>query len=194
MREGKGGPARLSVGVVAGAHGVHGVLRVHLHDPASATLAPGLRVWLERAAAPAIARESAVERVDPVPGARGRLRVALLGVRDRDAALALRGCELSIEREAVPPLGEGEYWLADTIGLPVVRMREGAAQPLGTIVGLTTNGAQDLFEIEVARAHGRKLAWLLPVLPQFVIAVEPARVVVDPPRGMVPDELEEPES
>src|SRR5687768_16007010 len=41
-------------------------------------------------------------------------------VVDRNAAEALRGTLLSVPRETLPPLAEGEYYHADLLGLAVV--------------------------------------------------------------------------
>jgi 16S rRNA processing protein RimM len=41
-------------------------------------------------------------------------------ITDRNAAEAARGAELTVSRDALPPLGEGEYYHADLIGLPCI--------------------------------------------------------------------------
>jgi 16S rRNA processing protein RimM len=132
------------VGYVSGSHGVRGMLRVHLHDPRSGALAPGRRVALRRDGRTLATHE--VRQLDPVPGKPGHLRVALAGVPGRDEADALRGCELLVARRDLPALADDEFYLADAIGLSVVRQSDQRA--LGTIVGLTSNGVQDLFEVE----------------------------------------------
>jgi len=176
----------LVVGYVAGSHGVRGVLRVHLHDPGSHALEPGRRVTLRRDGRALATHE--VRQVEPIPGKAGHLRVALAGVPGRDEAEALRGCELLVARHELPALAEDEFYLVDAIGLPVVRERDG--QALGTIVGLTSNGAQDLFEVEHRGADGRVSSWLLPVLPHHVVEVSKTQVLVDLPLGLLPTELE----
>ena len=180
------GAALLVVGYVAGPHGVRGAVRVHLHDPDSAALEPGRRVTLRREGRAPTAHE--VRQADPVPGKPGRLRVTLTGVADRDQAEALRGCELLVDREELPALADDEFYLADAIGLPVVREHDGRA--LGTIVGLTSNGVQDLFEVEHRGVDGRARPWLLPVLPEFLVEVSDERVLVDLPLGLLPEDLE----
>jgi 16S rRNA processing protein RimM len=179
------GASLLLVGYVAGSHGVRGVVRVHLHDPSSQALEPGRRVTLRRDGRALATHE--VRAVDRAPGKSGHLRVALVGVPGRDEAEALRGCELLVDRHELPALADDEYYLVDAIGLPVVRARDG--RPLGTIVGLTTNGAQDLFEVEHRGTDGRVGTWLLPVLAHHVVEVSD-RVLVDLPLGLLPEELE----
>lgn len=43
----------------------------------------------------------------------------LAGVNDRDAAEALRGATLALERAQLPPLEEDEYYLCDLVGAKV---------------------------------------------------------------------------
>jgi 16S rRNA processing protein RimM len=180
------GGSLLVVGYVAGAHGVRGAVRVHLHDPRSPSLEPGRRVVLRHGGRTIGTHE--VGRVDPVPGKPGRMRVTLLGVPGRTEAEALRGCELLVDRGELPELADDEFYLADAIGLPVARQHDERA--LGTIVGLTSNGAQDLFEVEYRGADGRARTWLLPVLPDFLVEMTDARVLVDLPQGLLPEDLE----
>ncbi|HVI97850.1 MAG TPA: ribosome maturation factor RimM [Sphingomonas sp.] len=66
-------------------------------------------------------------------------------IADRNAAEALRGTQLTVPRTALPPLGEGEYYHVDLIGL-AVRTEDGT--PAGTVVAVENFGAGDLIEVE----------------------------------------------
>lgn len=66
-------------------------------------------------------------------------------IADRTAAEARRGTELSVPRGALPPLGEGEYYHADLIGLPVLCTN---GETLGVVVAIENFGAGDVLEIE----------------------------------------------
>jgi 16S rRNA processing protein RimM len=57
------------------------------------------------------------------------------GVDDRDAALALRGARLEVERRLLPPLAPGEYYLVDLVGADVL----GPAGPVGVVTGIATH-------------------------------------------------------
>ena len=72
-------------------------------------------------------------------------------VSDRNAAEALRGVELTVPREALPPLGEDEYYHADLIGLPCVSTE---GEDLGKCVAVENFGAGDVLEIE--RPDGKR--------------------------------------
>jgi 16S rRNA processing protein RimM len=53
------------------------------------------------------------------------MRVELQGIADREAAAGLRGCEVLIDRTALPPAAPGEYYREDLEGF-AVRNTEGA--------------------------------------------------------------------
>lgn len=106
--------ALLEIGRVARAHGVKGELRIALHWEHSDSLEHVEQVTLRM-------RDSS-ERTYEVRGGRAVDRgflLALAGVHDRDAAEALRGATVAVARSALPPLGEGEYYLCDLVGATV---------------------------------------------------------------------------
>jgi 16S rRNA processing protein RimM len=180
---------RLEIGVVSGPHGVHGGLRVRLHDPASTALAPGKRLVFAAEGRADI--ELVVTSCGEVPGSGGSWRIELEGIRRREDADTLRGRVLVVPRDELPVLADDEFYLADAIGLPVRRRGEGdRIDELGKIRGLTGNGAQDLFEVAYRDGKGRTRTWLLPVLPAFVRDVTADAVWIELPPGMLPDELE----
>ncbi|MCB2059778.1 MAG: 16S rRNA processing protein RimM, partial [Novosphingobium sp.] len=72
-------------------------------------------------------------------------------VPDRNTAEALRGTELAVPRSELPPLGEGEYYYADLVGLAAVST---SGEDLGRCVAVENFGAGDIVEIE--RADGKR--------------------------------------
>lgn len=185
------GEDELSIGYVAGAHGIRGALKIRLDNPDSEALAEGRRVTLRDDRGQPRLRAK-VSRVGRQPGS-DRWRLWLEGVDDRDAAEALRGLRLFVPRSELPDLPEDEYYLADAIGAAVVRRVGDQAQPLGEVVGVTSNGIQDLFEVRWQSPGRGAREWLLPALPEFVVHIEPGRLEVDLPEGFLPTELETPE-
>jgi 16S rRNA processing protein RimM len=67
-------------------------------------------------------------------------------INDRNAADKLRSTALTVPREALPALGEGEYYYSDLLGLPCVST-DGA--DLGTCVAVENFGASDVLEIQM---------------------------------------------
>lgn len=93
-------------------------------------------------------------------------------VQDRGAAEALRGQLVTVPRTALPPLGDGEYYHADLIGL---RCEDGSGATLGVVAAVENFGAGDLLEIE--KADGRRA--LIPFRPG-IADLEEGRIVADP--------------
>ncbi len=92
-------------------------------------------------------------------------------VADRTAAEVLRGTELTVPRSALPPLGEGEYYHADLLGLPAV---SDAGEALGQVVAVENFGAGDVIEIE--RPTGKR--FMVPMSAQAVPEWSAERLVV----------------
>ena len=75
------------------------------------------------------------------------LRCKIKGVDDRNAAEALIGTELYVNRNVLPELDEEEYYLADLVGLKVIE--QSSNQEVGTIAGVYNFGAGDILEIRI---------------------------------------------
>jgi 16S rRNA processing protein RimM len=72
-------------------------------------------------------------------------------INDRNGAEAARGTELTVPRDALSPLAEGEYYHADLIGLPCVSTD---GEDLGVCVAIDDFGAGDVIEVE--RPDGKR--------------------------------------
>ncbi len=108
-------PELLEVARVARPHGVRGELKVIPHVEGSAPFAQATEVWLSAPGRPPTRL--------PLRRARAGHRQVLLtleGLGSREAAEAWRGATVSVARAALPPLREGEYYLADLVGFEVV--------------------------------------------------------------------------
>jgi 16S rRNA processing protein RimM len=153
---------RVALAAVAGAHGIKGELRLKLFAASAESLAAHAAVSIG-------GRDYALRQVR----AAGKGVVASLdGVNDRSAAESLRGQLVEVDRADLPPLGEGEYYHADLIGLACFD-RQGAA--IGTVVAVENYGAGDLLEVE--REGGRTS--LIP-FKLGVADLTDGRIVLDP--------------
>jgi 16S rRNA processing protein RimM len=170
---------RVCVGVVTGAHGVRGAVRVKSFtaDPADV----GRYGPLEDEAG------ERQFRLRLVGNARGVLIARIAGIADRDHAEELRGLRLYLPRAALPPPGEDEYYHADLIGLDAVLID---GTPVGRVRAIYDFGAGDT--LDIAREAGP------PVMVPFTRAVVPAvdlaagRLVINPPPGLLAPIEEEP--
>lgn len=154
--------ARVTLAAIAGAHGVTGEVRLKL-------FAEGLDSLKRHKSFDAAGRALTLQSLKPgKPGAIARFAE----VTTREAAEALRGTPLTVPRAALPPLGEGELYHADLIGLPCVTLD---GEPLGTVAAVENFGADDILDIE--REDGTR--FMVPLRPEAVPEVG-ERLVIEP--------------
>lgn len=158
---------RVCVGVIVGAHGLKGAVRI--------------KSFTERAAD--VAAYGEVE--DEAGGRRFRLRLVgevkavvtarIEGVDERNAADALKGLKLYVARSSLPAPGEEEFYYSDLVGLKA-ELADGTA--MGTVKGVFDFGGGDV--IEIAGPDGTVM---LPFTKAAVPVVDIAggRLVVEPP-------------
>lgn len=150
---------RVALGRLVGVHGVRGWVKVESWTEPRDNLFQYEQWHLERNGASV----ASVRLIEGRPGGRG-LIAALEGVTDRDQARALMGTTVSVERAALPPPGEDEYYWVDLEGL-AVHTTDG--QRLGTVSHLFETGANDVMVVRGEREH------LIPFVPDtYVTAVD----------------------
>ena len=76
---------------------------------------------------------------------RGGAIARFAGIDNRTAAEKLRGTTLSVSRNDLPPLEDGEFYHSDLIGLAVVT---DSGEPVGEVRAIENFGATDIVEIE----------------------------------------------
>jgi 16S rRNA processing protein RimM len=152
---------QVALAAIAGAHGISGEVRLKLFAENADSLKRHRQVRVG-------------ERLLTLTALKGdRTPIARFAeVVDRTAAEALRGQLLTIPRSELPPLGEGEYYHADLIGLPC---ENASGEPLGRVVAVEDFGAGDILEIE--KPDGRRS--MVPFRAGVADLVE-GRIVVDP--------------
>ena len=156
-----GGERRIALAAVAGAHGVKGEVRLKLFSDSLESLSAQKELCVG-----GVKQRLLSVRDGKMPVARFE------GIADRSAAEALRGSLIEIDRSALPPLEEGEYYHSDLIGLTAV---DGDGKTVGTVVAVENYGAGDLLEIETAEGT-RSLVPFKAGIADF----EEGRIVIDP--------------
>ncbi|HET6724481.1 MAG TPA: ribosome maturation factor RimM [Gammaproteobacteria bacterium] len=95
----------------------------------------------------------------------GRTVVARLeGIDDRDAAAALLGADVGVDRAAFPALDAGRYYWADLVGLEVMTT---AGASLGRAVRLFPTGANDVLVVA-----GERERWLPFIKDSVIVNVD----------------------
>lgn len=163
---------RVLMGVVLGAHGVKGVVRV-LSYAADAE---------DVAAYGPLEDESGKRRfsLELVGQARGALLAAVEGIGDRDAAAALRGTKLYIARSALPATEEGEFYWGDLIGLKA-ELTGGAE--LGEVVAVHDYGGGPSLEVKRPKGGVVMVPFTNRAIP--VVDLAAGKLVVEPPDGLL---------
>jgi 16S rRNA processing protein RimM len=170
-------PAPVLVGEITRAHGIKGEVAVTVFSENPHRFAPGTEVWVGPDAGDL--RPARVVRSRPQPGHAGRVILRLDETLDRTMAEALRGCLLFAGPEDEGELEEDAWWERDLVGLEV---RDTEGNLLGTLTGVLSRPAQDLWEMA-----GPSGPVLIPATRAIVRSVDVAGgvVTVDPPPGLL---------
>jgi 16S rRNA processing protein RimM len=163
---------RICLGVVTGAHGVQGAVRIK-----SFTAVPE-----DVARYGPLTDEGGVRRFELhlVGTAKGVVIAHLSDVADRNQAEGLRGLRLYLPRSALPQTAAEEYYHADLIGLEAVL---GDGTPVGRVRAVYDFGAGDTLELTRPGGPPVMVPFTRAVVPNIELAA--GRLVLDPPPGLL---------
>jgi 16S rRNA processing protein RimM len=163
------GQDRICIGAISGAFGVTGEVRLKSFCSTPSDIAAYGPLSSEDGS-----RQFRVTLTKLVTGGFGA-RIA--GVTSREAAEALRGTSLFIDREKLPSLPDDEFYHADLIGLEVL---DTGGESVGKVIAIHNHGAGDIVEISSTR---HKSALLLPFTKAIVpnVDLSAGRLIVDLP-------------
>ena len=165
---------RILLGVVAAPHGVRGLVRIRSYTEEPMAIA----------AYGPLSDETGRKqyRVEALSTMKGAVLARIEGVDDRNAAEAIRGLRLFVERERLPATSEREWYEADLIGLAAVG-RDG--RDWGKVIDFHDFGAGSTMEVSGGAASRGSV--MLPFNDDAVpeIDVEGGKVVIDPPAGVL---------
>ena len=147
--------SRITLAAIAGAHGIRGEVRLKMFAD---SLAPYKAVRVGERDLTLVSAKNGIGR--------------FAEIADRNAAEALRGQLVTVARDALPALAEGEYYHADLIGLACVGAE---GEPLGTVVAVENFGAGDLLEVE--KPDGKRA--MIP-FRDGIADLKDGRIVADP--------------
>jgi 16S rRNA processing protein RimM len=142
------------LGRVGAPFGVHGWVKVSSYTDPVGGIAD-YRAW--RLAQGGESRT--VEVLDSKMAGRG-VAVQLAGIETIEAARALTGAEIQVDRSALPPVEAGEFYLHDLLGLQAVN-RDG--QPLGEVDGFLELPAHPVVVLRGDRER------LVPLVPERIV-------------------------
>ena len=168
MADAAGAANRIVLAIVTGAHGTRGEVK--------------LKSFGDRLDYGPLERSDGGPPLEllAVRPAKHGLIARFAGLRDRNAAEALEGVELSVARDRLPEPEEDSFYFADLIGLAAVR-RDGTL--LGEVVAMHNFGAGDVIEVRLPEGGDTVLVpFTRETVPEVDIAA--GELVVDPPEGL----------
>lgn len=157
---------RIKVGVTGRAHGIGGAVRVFPEDEDSVTLARIKMVYLGETQKPyKVLRSQKCTRF---------FALTLEGVSDRDAAFALTGQDVYIDRSALKPLKDA-YYVCDLVGLELVGTD---GRTYGRVKSVMPSGAHELLCYGRTNGHG---SGFVPFVDEYVgkVDMEAGQIEVD---------------
>ena len=159
---------RVLIGQIAGAHGIKGqvIVRSYTADPADIAAYGPLSDETGQ-----YTYELIVQRVSP-KGVYAHIK----NITDRNAAEALRGIQLYVDRDAMPPSEDGEFYVTDLIGLTAV---DENSDPLGDIKAVHNFGAGDILEVTLSATGKTELVpFTLECVPDIDISANRATIIL----------------
>jgi 16S rRNA processing protein RimM len=163
---------RVCLGVIAGVHGVKGMVRVK-----SFTAEPSAIVSYGP-----LSDEQGQRRfeLELVAESKGVLLARIAGVTDRNAAERLKGVRLYVRRAALPEPEADEFYQADLLGLEA-RLADGTR--LGKISAVHDFGAGASLEIEEPSGKTMIVPFTIAAVPE--IDIKGGKIVVELPEELV---------
>lgn len=169
----------IQMAVIGAAHGIKGELRVKAFtgDP----LALGDY-------GPLYAADGRAFKIVDIRPANTVVVVRFKGLGDRNAAEALAGTELFVDRSMLPDDGDAdEFYHADLVGLAV---RDDTGAAIGKVVAVHNFGGGDILDVTLGGRKGVLIPFTRAAVPE--VSVTEGFVRVDPASaGLVEDEEDE---
>ena len=164
----------IRIGRVSGLHGIKGNLRIHYYNETRSDFLSYRKVYLED-------RDG---HLQPFEIKEARIHKKFISAR-------LKGCEgiadvekfigalVMVKRENLPPLGEGEYYWFEIIGMDVVT---DDGRSLGKVETILPTGSNDVYLVQ---GSGRE--WLIPATEEVIVRVDrdKGQIVIHPIEGLL---------
>ena len=165
--------ALICVGMIAGAFGVRGELRVKSFCSNPSDLETYTPLLTEDG--------DQTFEISLIGQIKNGFSARIVGVESKDEADALRGISLFARREDLPVLPDDEYYYSDLIGLQVA---DAGGTVIGQVKSVMNHGADDLLEVIVPGASDTAL---IPFTKAIVPTVDlkSRRIIINPPEGLL---------
>jgi len=155
-----------SIGRIVKLHGVKGKIKVDYFGEEPSQISQYREVWVEDRTGRLTSYE--ILGVTPQPP---RLILQLKGVQSADEAQALVGKTISVRRESLPDLSDGEYYWFEIIGMEV---EADNGTHLGRVQEIIPTGSHDVYVI-----RGERGEILLPAVEGVIQGIDRERRIIN---------------
>ena len=135
------------LGVIAGAHGIAGEVRVFAYNDDSDNLRQGRRFRLRTPGS----QEAPLRTVQRSRRHKQFFLIKFEGIEERNAADAARGIEVLLRRDELIPVASGEVYFRDLVGIPV---SDDEGRALGLIRQVMAGPATDILVVAAESPDG----------------------------------------
>jgi 16S rRNA processing protein RimM len=169
---------RVELGLVVGAHGLRGEIRVRVFGDGPENLALQPDIWLGEDLDDPNACCFAL--LGSGSGRTGEIRLRLEGIESREAALALRGQRVLATADRLERLEEGEFYWHELIGC---RVETTSGERVGDVAEIWDTGRHDV--LVVRGEDSRQI--LVPTSREIMTEVDrdARRIVIDAIPGLI---------
>ncbi len=162
------------IGRVSGFHGIEGKLRIHYYNETRSNFLSYRKVYLED-------RDGHVQphEIQEAKIHRKFISVRLKGCKGTEDAEKLIGASVLVKKESLPPLGEGEYYWFEIIGMDVIT---DDGRPLGRVEKILPTGSNDVYLVQGCGGE-----WLIPATEEVIVGVDrdKGQMVIHPIKGIL---------
>ncbi|MBE9013818.1 ribosome maturation factor RimM [Pseudanabaenaceae cyanobacterium LEGE 13415] len=173
----------IEIGKIVAAQGIKGELRVYPNtDFPERFEEPGQR-WLLRP------NQTEPESIELLSGryidGKGLYVIQIKGIRDRTTAESLRDCKLLVPDTDRPELEEGEFHVADLLGLAVYDQT--TQELIGNVKDVIPAGHDLLQVVKITPEDGQEKIILIPFVEAIVpvVDLDRQRIEITPPPGLL---------
>lgn len=153
----------IEVGTIIEAYGIRGALKVRPFATDPVALLAAKEIWIKSAPGSLVLSVKDYQ-VYLSKFHSGSVILELVGLTDRDQALAMKSARIAMARKHFPTPGEDEFYWTDLLGAQVENQ---AGEPFGQVVEMMDNGAQSVLSV----VNDVKKQRLIPFVKAFIIDV-----------------------
>ena len=161
----------LECGKIINTHGVKGAVKLESWCDSPETLADLSRIYLN------INGSFEERKVISATVMKRHVMAYIEGITDIDTAASLKETVVYADRDDIP-LEDGDFFIIDLVGLPVIDADSGIEY--GKVSDVFNTGASDIYTVKTE--NGERM---IPAVPEFIIEIDTERgIFVRPIEGM----------